>query len=134
MYFKAEILFFSICHAVEWSLGPVLFLTPEMQTLCAKFVTCISFSYVHLPRILYTFTFFVLCQNVTCSSSIVVHEHVCVAEASLPCGLRTDRSSFLCCLLMHLSVPPVGLKQATEPARPRLQPACPRWLSTLPVL
>lgn len=39
MYFKTEILFFGICHAVEWNFGAGFVFDMEMQTLCAKFVS-----------------------------------------------------------------------------------------------
>lgn len=46
MYFKAETVFLSICHAVEWSFGAGFVSDTDMQTLCAELVTRTSVSCV----------------------------------------------------------------------------------------
>lgn len=46
MYFKAETVFLSICHAVEWNFGAGFVSDTDVQTLCAELVTRTSVSCV----------------------------------------------------------------------------------------
>lgn len=54
-----------------------------MQTLCAKFVTHISSSCMHLSRILYTFTLFESRWATICSGLVIVHV-LCVHHRGQP--------------------------------------------------
>lgn len=65
MYFKTEILFFSICHAVEWNFGAG-FVSDirNANTMCWTRHSS-RFSSVHLSCILYTFAPFVFCYDAT---------------------------------------------------------------------
>lgn len=65
MCFKAEIVFFSICHAVEWNFGAGFVSDTDMQTLCAKLVTRTSCSCVPWLCILSTVTLTVSCWDPT---------------------------------------------------------------------
>lgn len=123
MYFKAEILFFSICHAVEWNFGAGFVSDTEMQTLCAKFVTCTSFSCVPLSCVLSTVTLITFCLDPT--PGLSRSSHACIAELGLlgDCGweplVSVLRHHAWFCAPLEFEVAPAG--------------AClPTWLPTLP--
>lgn len=107
MYFKIEVLFFGICHALEWNSGAGSVSDTRNLTACAKLVTL--FLACAFVCMCYTFTLrAVLRPQLQWLSHSSQAE--CTAELSLPGGLGVDRLSFLCFL-----VPTVHLKQATEP-------------------
>lgn len=140
MYFKTEILFFSTFHAVEWNLGLVLFLTPEMQTLCAKFVTyhmCIY--HVYCTRSL------PWC-HVKMSPAVIQSwlRSMCVLQKSVS-GVGCTPTAHFCVVFGYISLCSAWVwsrRQSLwcmglQPAclwwlSVGLQPACPWWLSMLP--
>lgn len=119
MYFKAEIVFFSICHAVEWNFGAGFVSDTDMQ----HFV--LSSSLVPVSPVCLDCVYCPLSHSL-CPVEIPPGAQ---SQSPVPLGDRALKPPCFCVVSAHGSVLPPSLKLWK---RPWLGPACPQRLPTLP--